>query len=324
MTVDRISQTELAAPGRQHRVQVAARGEAIAVLEKSVRAQALMLDAAARRERLLSATLSWINDFAYAYDRHGCLLFANKPLLDLWGLRLEEAVGKSFADLGYPRELARKLHREVTEVFETNTVVTAISSYPDAAGQHRHYEYIFSPALAEDGTVDFVVGTSHDITETKRAADKLGESNSHLRDLMDGLGPDIFVALLTPDGVLVEVNRAPLIAAGLTREDVVGKPFADAHWWRHSADIQQQLRAAIERAALGEPSRYDVRTMGAGGQFIDIDFSLQPMRGQDGAVAFLIPSPLSSPSVRAPNSRCSRASRSSRRLPATLRAPMLT
>ena len=41
-------------------------------------------------------TLSYISDFAYIFDRSGRFLYINKPLLDLWGLTLAEAVGKNF------------------------------------------------------------------------------------------------------------------------------------------------------------------------------------------------------------------------------------
>ena len=64
------------------------------------------LDALSRRseqrERILTTTLSSISDFAYTYDRDGRFLFVNQPLLDLWGITLEDAVGKNFFDLGYP------------------------------------------------------------------------------------------------------------------------------------------------------------------------------------------------------------------------------
>ncbi len=122
------------------------------------------------------------------------------------------------------------------------------------------------------------------------AADAIPTSQRHLQGLIDGLGPSIFVGLLTLDGVVLEINQAPLTAAGLTLSDVIGRPFEDTYWWAHSADARHQLRAAIARAARGEASRYDVQNRGAGNDVIDIDFSLQPMRDAEGRVIFLIPS----------------------------------
>ena len=87
-----------------------------------------------RRERLLSTALASMSDFAQIYDQAGRILFVNQPLLDLWGLTLEEAVGKNFSDLEYPKELAEKLNRQLQHVFETGQEVTDEASYTSPAG----------------------------------------------------------------------------------------------------------------------------------------------------------------------------------------------
>ena len=129
-----------------------------------------------------------------------------------------------------------------------------------------------------------------DTTDRTRAEKLLFKNRKRLRDLIDGLGPDTFLGMLTPEGILVDANLAPLVASGLNREDILGQHFAETPWWNHSTTVQQQLREAIDRAAHGEPSRYDVQVLGVDNQIIDIDFSLNPMRDEDGAVVFLIPS----------------------------------
>ena len=121
-----------------------------------------------RRERILTSTLSFISDFAYIYDRDGRFLFVNQPLLDLWGITLEDAVGKNFFDLGYPRDLAEQLQQQIQEVFETKTGLSGETPYTSPTGLAGYYEYIFSPAFARDGRVEFVAGTTRDITERKR------------------------------------------------------------------------------------------------------------------------------------------------------------
>ena len=126
-----------------------------------------------RRERILTSTLSSISDFAYIYDRDGRFLFVNQPLLDLWGITLEDAVGKNFFDLGYPPALAEQLQRQIREVFETKMGLTGETPYTSPAGVDGYYEYIFSPAFGPDGSVEFVAGTTRDITERKRAEAEL-------------------------------------------------------------------------------------------------------------------------------------------------------
>lgn len=115
-------------------------------------------------------------------------------------------------------------------------------------------------------------------------------SVKHLRDLIDGLGPSILVGLLTPDGTLIEGNQSALTATGMSRADSLGKPFADLYPWAYSYKVQQQLREAIDRAARGEGSRYDVQLRTVDDRPIIVDFSLQPLRDETGRVAFLVPS----------------------------------
>ena len=94
--------------------------KSILAINTDITAQKMAVEALAelsrrteRRERILTSTLSSISDFAYIYDRDGRFLFVNQPLLDLWGITLEDAVGKNFFDLGYPHDLAEQLQRQI-------------------------------------------------------------------------------------------------------------------------------------------------------------------------------------------------------------------
>jgi len=157
-----------------------------------------------------------------------------------------------------------------------------------APDEERWFNLLVTP-LREDRRAGAVVMHTL-ITERTQAEDAARRSQRRLRDLIDGLGPSIFVGLMTPQGILIEANRPALAAAGLKREDVLGKPFEDTYWWAYSRDVQQRLRDAIARAARGEASRYDEQVRTAGNQIIDVDFSLQPLRDETGEVVFLVPS----------------------------------
>ncbi|MEO8620602.1 MAG: PAS domain-containing protein, partial [bacterium] len=141
------------------------------------------------------------------------------------------------------------------------------------------------------GQIDAVVDpTSHTPVLLAKAQAELQRSQKRLRDLIDGIGPSMFVGLLTPEGIILEANRSALEAVGLEVEDVLGTPFADSGWWAYSPQAQEQLRETIVRAAHGEASRYDTQVRGADDNLIDIDFSLQPVRDEAGHVVFLVPS----------------------------------
>lgn len=114
----------------------------------------------------------------------------------------------------------------------------------------------------------------------------IAESSQHLKRIIDNLFA--YVALLDPEGVVLEVNNAPLERAGLRYEDAIGRNFSDAPWWSYDADVQQQLISAIQAAQRGQSSRYDV-VVKMGGDLVPIDFQISAVRDASGTIVGLLP-----------------------------------
>jgi len=108
----------------------------------------------------------------------------------------------------------------------------------------------------------------------------------NLRGILDSLFG--FVGIFTPDGFLLDANRAPLEAAGLTREAVIGLPFWETPWWSYSPAAQDQVRSALERAAAGETVRGDFTARRGPDKFMVVDASFGPLRDGDGRITRLI------------------------------------
>ena len=140
-----------------------------------------------QQARVLDITLSHISDFAYIFNREGRFAFVNQALLDLWGLKLEEAVGKNFFDLKYPDELAARLQQQIQTVFETKAGLTDETEYTSQTGAGGYYEYIFRPVLDREGNVELVAGSTRDITYRKRVEADLRQSQEGLRVLAESL-----------------------------------------------------------------------------------------------------------------------------------------
>lgn len=98
-----------------------------------------------------------------------------------------------------------------------------------------------------------------------------------------------FIGLLSPDGTLLDANQSSLDFAGVTLEDVVGKPFWDAPWWRDHPHSQEKLKEAIRKGAFGEASRFEVRHSFEDGRVIHVDFLLTPVFNSNGVVVSLVP-----------------------------------
>jgi PAS domain S-box-containing protein len=127
-----------------------------------------------------------------------------------------------------------------------------------------------------------------DVTVAEEATRRIADSEARLRRVLDKLFT--FVAVLAPDGTLMEVNRAPLDAAGLTLEEVRGLPLWEGPWLRDDPATQALLREACALAATGEVLRHDITLRLPGGRRLTLDFQIAPLRDAEGRITHLIPS----------------------------------
>jgi len=138
-----------------------------------------------------------------------------------------------------------------------------------------------------DGTPVQLISIVEDVTDRKRAQNRLEESQEKLRAIYDGTYE--YIGLLDPDGTVLECNRAALEFAGNTREDVVGTFLWETPWFTGTPGAPEQLRQSVARAAAGEFVRYEAALRRPSGEVITFDFSLHPIRNQFGEIVYLVP-----------------------------------
>jgi PAS domain S-box-containing protein len=225
--------------------------------------------------------LSSFADFAYAFDRDGRFLYANQPLLNLWGLSLEDAVGKNFFDLNYPAELATRLQQQIQEVFATGKRIADVTPYTGPNGAIGYYEYILSGIVGLDGTVELVAGATRDITIRKVEAQNLVQMEARYRGLLEA-APDAMV-VVNETGEIALLNLQAEKQFGYNRNELVGQNvrniipegFAErliADGTRTAAEaLAQQIGTGIELYGL----RKD-------GTEFPIEIMLSPLQSADG------------------------------------------
>lgn len=146
---------------------------------------------------------------------------------------------------------------------------------------------LFTLKDPETGEPIGLATVTRDIRDRKRAEEILRDRERLFRAIFDQSFQ--FMGLLKPDGTILEINQTALSAAGVGLKDIVGTPFWETLWWQISPEAKEQVREAIGLAAVGEVIRYEADVLVAGGAVVTVDFSLKPIRDDDGKVILLIP-----------------------------------
>ena len=247
-----------------------------------------------RSEASLAVTLNSIGDAVISTDTAGLITRMNPTAERLTGWPQAEALGQPLMEVFRIINTLTRLPSDnpVQRVMEHGEIVGLAYHTALLARDGRECQIADSSAPIRDaaGQIIGVVLVFSDVTEKYRMEMALKQSEQYLRDIFNGLGPNMFVGLLTPDGKVLEANQQTLAAANLDLKDVLGKPIEETFWFSHSATVKQQMCAAVVRAANGVASRFDVQILGAENQLITIDFSIQPFRDENGQITFLVPS----------------------------------
>src|SRR5579871_4997930 len=144
--------------------------------------------ALARQVRFLQANLSSIPDFVYAFDRRRRFVYANPPMLALFGLSADEMLGRTFADLKYPADVANVLNRHIDRIFKHGINIEDEVFFCSPTGRAAYFAYLWGPVRGEDGSVERVVGVSRDISERRAFEEALRESEARLRAATELVG----------------------------------------------------------------------------------------------------------------------------------------
>jgi PAS domain S-box-containing protein len=236
-----------------------------------------------QRLRILEATLSSIADFAYTFDRAGRLLYVNQPLLDLWGKTSQEALGKNFLDLQYPAALAERLQRQIQQVFTTGEKVADETPFISPTGAEGCFEYIFSPVIGAAGTVDFVAGTTRNITVRKESEKHLAQMEARYRGLLEA-APDAMV-VVDELGKIVLLNVQAEKQFGYSRNELLGQRvksiIPDGFAERLIAD---GTRTAAEALAQQIGTGIELLGLRKDGSEFPIEMMLSPLENTEGTL----------------------------------------
>ncbi|HSJ32975.1 MAG TPA: PAS domain-containing protein [Longimicrobiales bacterium] len=149
------------------------------------------------------------------------------------------------------------------------------------------WTYSYGPVHDDDGRINGVLVVCQETTQRILAEQALRRSEARLRAIFDSTYE--YIGLVTPDGSVLDCNRASLQFVGNRREDVVGRKVWETPWFTETPGASEALRQGVARAAAGEFVRYETTLERPPRDPITFDFSLHPVRSTEGTVELIVP-----------------------------------
>jgi PAS domain S-box-containing protein len=138
------------------------------------------------------------------------------------------------------------------------------------------------------GVAKAVQGVLLDITVDREAQFRVQQRLERLNTIFDYTYQ--FTGLLSPDGVLLEINRSALRAAEVSRSESLGKLLWETPMWTRQGEAEaERLREGIARASRGQFVRFQMHAENPqNGAKRIVDFSLLPVFDDEGAVTSIL------------------------------------
>ena len=227
-------------------------------------------------------------DAAVIIDQSGCIVLVNSQTEKVFGYPRAELLGQPLEMLLPPR--FREAHPGHRADYGAAPKTRPMGARRELFGQRKDgsefpVETALSP-LRVNGEL-WVRSSIRDITERRRMEAEYRESQERFLAAFDQTFQ--FIGLMKTDGTLVRANRTALEFADVRQEDVAGKPLWETPWFSHSAELAARIQQATVSAAGGETVRLEVTHYDAAGALHDVDFSLKPLRDENGHITMLIP-----------------------------------
>lgn len=267
-------------------------------------------EAIKKKPGLTGVLLDSINALVIVLDPTGLIIHFNRSCEELTGYSRKEVVGEMIWDkLVAPDSVAK-----------TQDILIKAIAYQEKIPNYQNFwltkeekEYLISwrhaTCLNSQGEIGCFVATGTIVEESfpqhkqaeiyeriaflvktnQKIQEELKESQRSERKYK-ALFAHTFqsIALVSPQGILLDANQVALNFGGLKLEDIQGRPLWEARWWHKSSVTQEKLKEAIAAASGGEFFRHEVDILGRENQLVTIDFSLKPIFDTAGKVVVII------------------------------------
>ena len=256
-------------------------GTAIDVTEQ-VQARAALqkaFDEIEKSEAKLRQVIETIPALAWSARPDGPAEFFNCPWLEYAGLSYDQARDFGWVKAVHPDDLNRLMEywRSILASGERGEIEARLRRFD---GEYRWFPFRANPLRDKSGTVIKWYGTNVDIEDRKRAEQKLRESETNLRTMIDAVRQ--YVTVLATDGKVLYTNRVALELTGLTAGEVDDGGFFPRAF--HPDDVDRVWAERQENLLRGTPFDLQMRLRFKNGQYRWHLFQYNPLKDEHGRI----------------------------------------
>jgi PAS domain S-box-containing protein len=221
------------------------------------RAQREQIEATAalqESERRYESLVETMPQCLYRTDLQGRISFANRSLLEALDLKLEECLGKPVAET-LPTESAQEQVAQDLQVIRTGQPIDSVDRLLlPTQDEARFVEQVKSPVFSSEGDIIEVQGIFWDITDKKRAENKLKQTMAQLGTVLQSVPSGILA--VDSAGILNIINQKAEEILGLKAADVVGSHITE------SVPSSELTKTLSQKAAeFGKPFNWGDKTL---------------------------------------------------------------
>jgi two-component system cell cycle sensor histidine kinase/response regulator CckA len=207
-------------------------------------------DAVREREAQFRALAEHSTDIIARFDRSLRHIYANPAIALVTGRQPEEAIGKTYRELGLPEEVCDRWEAAAEEVFRTGQPRLEQIELGSIDGP-LCLDWRLVPEFGPEGEVVTVLGTARDISEIKRAETELLESERFLSTLMGNLPGMVYRCTDDSRWTMIYLSEGCRRLTGYAPEDLIANWTVDYSSLIHPQD-RDRVREQIMAAAADE------------------------------------------------------------------------
>jgi PAS domain S-box-containing protein len=177
-------------------------------------------NALSENQKILQTILDNMKGVLYMQDLDGRYLMVNKEFELVTGIKKENAIGKNDFEV-FPYEVAEKFWHEDKKIIKNGISATFEETAPHPDGTLHYFISTKVPLFNEENKVYGICGLSTDITDVKRAEQKIKENETQLKTLVATIPGTVYRCRMDDSWTMVYLNEEIERLTGYPGEDFI-------------------------------------------------------------------------------------------------------